>query len=249
MAAEFIYGVHPVRQILDEDPLGILSIWVLLGSKRRVIFELRSVAEKNGITVMEASRRRLDDMVAGANHQGILCKYRSTRTKLDLSGILKSSSQILLLVLDGIQDPHNLGACLRTAGAVGANAVIAPRSRGVGLTSAVRKVASGAAEVVPLVMVPNLARSLSEMKNNGIQVVGCDAAESMTIYDVDFRGPSAIVLGGEGKGLRRLTRERCDFLVQIPSSKNVPSLNVSVAGGVCLYEALRQREIATHRFL
>ena len=153
------------------------------------------------------------------------------------------ATEPLLLILDGVQDPHNLGACLRTADAAGVSAVIAPRDRAVGLTPTVRKVACGAAEAIPFIQVTNIARTLRELKDRGIWLVGADGAAEMDIFSAGLRGPLGLVMGAEGEGLRRLTREHCDFLVRIPMAGTLESLNVSVATGICLFEAVRQRQM------
>ena len=167
------------------------------------------------------------------------------RDESDLQDILDATGAPLFLVLDGVQDPHNLGACLRTADGAGVDAVIAPRNRAVGMTETVSRISCGAAENVPFIQVTNIVRTLKELQKNGVWTVGtADGAESSSLYDVDFKGPMALVMGAEGAGLRRLTQETCDLVVQIPMQGKVDCLNVSVATGVCLYEALRQRQSA-----
>jgi 23S rRNA (guanosine2251-2'-O)-methyltransferase len=186
----------------------------------------------------------LDRDAGHANHQGVLaqCRAAAERTEGELPGLLASlSGPALLLVLDGIQDPHNLGACLRSADAAGAQAVILPKDNAAPITPVVRKVASGAAEVLPVFQVTNLARTLDELKDAGVWLIGAAGEAEQTLYDVDLRGPVALVLGAEGTGLRRLTREKCDHLARIPMAGTVESLNVSVATGIFLFEAVRQR--------
>ena len=244
MAAEFIYGVHPVRQILDEDPLGILAVWVLLGSKRRVISEIRSVAEKNGITVMETSRRRLDDMVAGANHQGLLCKYRSTRIKLDLSGILKSSPQILLLVLDGIQDPHNLGAIARTAEVFGVHGLVVPSKESAKISPGAIRSSAGALEHIEFTIVNSISKSLDYLKKMNFQILSLDMnGENLSEIDIDNSLPIALVVGSEHDGISKRILENSDKVVSIPMSGEISSLNVSVATGITLYNLFLKRNI------
>jgi 23S rRNA (guanosine2251-2'-O)-methyltransferase len=202
-------------------------------------------ARRLGVTVSESDRETLDRLAAGANHQGVVARTAtpSARHEADLDELLAGLNRPpLLLVLDGVTDPHNLGACLRTADAAGVHAVLAPRDKSVGLTPVVCKVASGAAESVPLVQVTNLARTLRHLQQSfGVFLVGTDGASERSLYEADLTGPLGLVMGAEGAGMRRLTREHCDLLVALPMLGSVESLNVSVATGVCLYEALRQR--------
>jgi 23S rRNA (guanosine2251-2'-O)-methyltransferase len=207
---------------------------------------LIAAAEARGIPVHRLSGRELDRLLPGVRHQGVIAAIEPQETEdrqeRDLPAFLEGlETPAFLLVLDGVQDPHNLGACLRTADAAGVHAVIVPRDRAAGITPVVRKVASGAAETVPLFRVTNLARCLRALKQAGVWIHGASDDAGSTLYETDLRGPLAIVLGGEGKGLRRLTRELCDFLVAIPMAGRVESLNVSVAAGVLLFEARRQR--------
>lgn len=191
---------------------------------------------------MQVSADRLERMLPGVRHQGVACSVTEERRSLDLEDVLDTiTGPALLLVLDGVQDPHNLGACLRVADAMGAHAVIAPKDRAVALTPTVEKVASGAAETVPYVMVTNLARALDTIKEREIFVVGAEGETELSLPSVDIAGAVALVMGAEGTGMRRLTRERCDVLIKIPMYGTVESLNVSVAAGICLYEARRQR--------
>lgn len=244
-ARELIYGVHSVAAALQRDPAKVLEIQVAEGARSQPrLTELLQEARGVGIPVRTCSREILDELVAEGAHQGIIAwrKPSPPLTEHDLDDLLaRLTVPPLLLVLDGVQDPHNLGACLRTADAAGAHAVISPRDRAVGLTPVVRKVASGAAESVSFIQVTNLARTLRELKDKGIWLVGADAESEMDLFAADLRGPLALVIGAEGQGLRRLTREHCDFLVRIPMAGSVESLNVSVATGVCLFEAIRQR--------
>jgi len=245
METDFIYGNHAVRHALLARPEQVLELWVQKEISRSAIREILTLAERAGIAVQIVPRATLDKMADEARHQGTLLRQRrpAPMSEDDLYALLdKETEPPLLLVLEGIQDPHNLGACLRTANAAGVNAVVIPVHRGTGLTAAVRKVASGAAELTPLVQVRNLARTLRNLTDNGIWLVGTAADASQTIFDVDLRVPLALVLGGEEKGLRRLSREHCDALVRLPMLGGVESLNVSVASGICLYEALRQRD-------
>jgi 23S rRNA (guanosine2251-2'-O)-methyltransferase len=209
------------------------------------VAEIQALAQRSGVAVSAASTEQLDKLAEGGRHQGVVAEIqpRSVDPETLLEEVLETAGATpFLLVLDGVQDPHNLGACLRSADAAGVHAVIAPRDRASGLTPVVRKVAAGAAESVPFIAVVNLARTLRELKDRGIWLVGTDDSADKALYDVDLKGPLAIVLGGEGEGLRRLTRESCDMLVRIPMAGAVESLNVSVATGVVLYEAVRQRK-------
>ena len=202
------------------------------------------LAERAGVKVATAADAELDKLAEGGRHQGVVAQItpRAGDPETQLEEALESAvGPPLLLVLDGVQDPHNLGACLRSADAAGACAVIVPRDRAAGLTPVVRKVAAGAAETVPLVSVVNLARTLRDLKDRGIWLVGTDDTASSALFEADLAGPLALVMGSEGEGMRRLTRECCDQLVSIPMAGAVESLNVSVAAGVALFEAVRQR--------
>jgi 23S rRNA (guanosine2251-2'-O)-methyltransferase len=242
--ANAAYGVHAVRLLLERSPDRVRRVWVHGGKAGDRVDELRRVAEGHRIEVSIVDTEVLERLSSNGRHQGIVAELvaRSSdpETELELA-LEKASDAPLLLVLDGVQDPHNLGACLRTADAAQATAVIAPRDRASGLTPVVRKVAAGAAESVPFVAVVNLARTLRELKDRGIWLIGTSDQAQQSLYDADLTGPTAIVMGGEAEGLRRLTRETCDALVSIPMAGVVESLNVSVAAGVALYEAVRQR--------
>jgi 23S rRNA (guanosine2251-2'-O)-methyltransferase len=243
---ELIYGMHAVSAALQRDPSRLLEIRIAEGMKgqarlRQILDEAHTV----GITVHCCPRRTLDNLVTAGAHQGIIAWRKPARafSESDLDGLLAGlTTAPLLLILDGVQDPHNLGACLRTADAAGVTAVIAPRDRAVGLTPTVRKVACGAAEAIPFIQITNLARSMRELKDRGIWLVGADGKAEMDIFDAEMAGPLGLVLGAEGEGLRRLTAAHCDFLVRIPMAGGVESLNVSVATGICLFEAVRQRQ-------
>ena len=204
--------------------------------------DLVKLAGSHAVRVITMDARRIDGLTGHARHQGVAARVIAAKPRHDLNEVLENiGGPALLLVLDGVQDPHNLGACLRVADAFGVHAVIAPKDRAVGITPVVSKVASGAAETVPYIAVTNLARTLRELKEHGIWIVGADQAATAQLYDAKLSGPLAWVLGAEGEGMRRLTREHCDELVRIPMAGTVKSLNVSVAGGVCLGETLRQR--------
>lgn len=241
-----IYGLHAVQVALKTHPELILEIWCDQQRHDGRMQQLLSQAQGLGLKVQAADRAQLQKLAAGARHQGVAARCKLPRTKSGseetLDAILEDLSEpAFLLVLDGVQDPHNLGACLRSADGAGVHAVIAPKDRAVSLTGTVAKVASGAAHSVPFVQVTNLARTLRDLQQRGIWLVGADGEAQQSLYDVDLTGPIAIVMGAEGAGLRRLTRECCDYLVRLPMAGVVESLNVSVATGVCLYEAVRQR--------
>jgi len=244
MAAPVAYGIHSVRVLLSRHPQRVRRVLLAGGRDAGRLAELRSLAQRAGVQVITADDATLDKLAEGERHQGVVAEVlpRAGDPETQLEEALEAAgSAPLLLVLDGVQDPHNLGACLRSADAAGVAAVIVPRDRAAGLTPVVRKVAAGAAETVPLVAVVNLARTLRELKERGIWLVGTDDAADNTLYDADMKGPVALVMGSEGEGMRRLTRECCDQLVSIPMAGAVESLNVSVATGVVLFEAVRQR--------
>jgi 23S rRNA (guanosine2251-2'-O)-methyltransferase len=238
------YGMHAVRVLLTRSPTRVRRVLVAAGRDAGRHAEIKTLAERAGIQVSAADDSMLDRLAEGGRHQGVLAEItaRAGDPETQLEEALEAAGDApLLLVLDGVQDPHNLGACLRSADAAGVAAVIAPRDRAAGLTPVVRKVAAGAAETVPFVSVVNLARTLRELKERSIWLVGTDDESGKSIYDVDLKGPTAIVMGSEGEGMRRLTRECCDQLVSIPMAGAVESLNVSVATGIVLFEAVRQR--------
>lgn len=240
-----IFGMHAVQAALQHEPDIIKKIWMEHARRDKRAQTISQMARQHAIPLQRVERQDLDQMVAGRRHQGIVAEA-SLQPALDEAGlkVLLASLEAppFLLILDGVQDPHNLGACLRTADAAGVDAVIAPRDKACGLTSTVRKVASGAAETVPFIQVTNLVRTLKELQQAGIWIIGTDLNTTASLYDSDLTGPLALVLGAEGKGLRRLTREVCDSLVKLPMHGAVQSLNVSVSAGICLYEALRQRQ-------
>jgi 23S rRNA (guanosine2251-2'-O)-methyltransferase len=245
-ARELIFGLHAVAAALERDPSRLLEIRIAegMGSHGRLQWILDQ-ADAIGIAVHSCPRKALDKLVTAGAHQGIIAWQKPARAlaENDLEDLLAGlTAPPLLLILDGVQDPHNLGACLRSADAAGAAAVIAPRDRAVGLTPTVRKVACGAAEVIPFIQVTNLARSLRDLKDRGIWLVGADGEAEMDLFAAQLDGPLGLIMGAEGKGLRRLTREHCDFLARIPMAGAVESLNVSVATGICLFEAVRQRQ-------
>lgn len=241
---ETLYGLHAVQAILQSAPHRVLSLLVLQGRADQRLQAVRQLAEANGIAVQEAARKKMDALAGDANHQGVIAQARpgQSHTEAYLYELLDALEEPpFLLVLDGVTDPHNLGACMRSADAAGVHAVIAPKDNAAGLNPTARKVACGAAEVVPFIPVTNLARTLEKLKERGIWLKGAAGEASDTIYSADLGGPLALVMGAEGAGLRRLTRETCDSLVKIPMAGTVSSLNVSVATGICLFEAVRQR--------
>lgn len=240
-----IHGFHAVTAKLRHDPEGVREIYLAAGRQDSRARDLVKLAESHGVRVATVDAPRLDGMAKGERHQGVVAKVAAQQRYLTVDDVLDGLKEpALLLVLDGVTDPHNLGACLRVADAAGAHAVIAPKDRAVGLNATAIKVACGAADSVPYVTVTNLARSLREMQERGISTVGADAEAEKDIYGIDFKEPLALVLGAEGDGLRRLTKDTCDALVRIPMLGNVESLNVSVASGICLFEARRQRSLA-----
>lgn len=242
MAETYIGGFHAVIAAVEDGnpkPREILLADTRRDSRAERLLEL---AAKRNVTVRKVSRDTLDLRSPGLKHQGVLAEIETE----DLGGEdildLQATPERMLLALDGVQDPHNLGACLRTSEAVGVNAVVIPKDRAVGLTPAVRSAAAGSAERVPVVAVTNLTRKLEQLKQLGYWIVGLDAEGGESLYDVDLTGPLVLVMGGESDGMRRLTRETCDRVVRIPmASERIESLNVSVAAAVCLYEAFRQR--------
>jgi 23S rRNA (guanosine2251-2'-O)-methyltransferase len=246
MTTEHIYGWHAVLARLRQPESGMIRVLLAAGKPGPRAKELLAIAKSAGVRVDTIARRELDALAPDASHQGVVAECRGTVHTMprELPDLLAAiSGPPLILVLDGVQDPHNLGACLRTADAAGVQGVIVPKDNSAPLTPVVRKVASGAAELMPLLRVTNLARTLDELREHGIRIVGADADGETEIYQAQLAGPLAVVLGAEGGGLRRLTREHCDELVRIPLVGTVSSLNVSVATGICLFEAFRQRAV------
>ena len=243
--SEWIYGLHAVTAALRHDPTSVQGLWVERQRHDARLRALLEVAARQHIPVHLVEGAELNRLSGHSRHQGVLARYVShvkERTEHELPALLESAQgNALLLVLDGVQDPHNLGACLRSADAAGVQAVIAPADRAVGLTPTVRKVACGAAETVPSIQVNNLARTLRSLQQQGLWLIGAASEADKTLYQMDFTGPVAVILGAEEKGLRRLTRDCCDHLARIPMTGSVESLNVSVAAGIFLFEAVRQR--------
>jgi len=241
-----VWGIHSVRAALKFGSEGVDELWLDLGRRDRRLVELADVAGASGVKLRQVERGELERVTEGANHQGALAWIRVpvARSEQDLVALLdRIEDPPFLLLLDAVQDPHNLGACLRAAEAAGVHALIAPKDNAVGLTPVVCKVASGAAETLPYVQVTNLARTMDRLKEQGVWLTGTAGDAGTELYAADLTGPLGLVMGSEGSGLRRLTRERCDRLVRLPMCGRVESLNVSVAAGICLYEALRQRRL------
>jgi 23S rRNA (guanosine2251-2'-O)-methyltransferase len=236
-----VFGFHAVLSRLRADPASVVEIFLDQTRKDARAKDLVAVAERAGVRLMLVPTKRLDGFYGGGRHQGVVARVLMKDLQTSLDEVLNTVEKPLLLVLDGVTDPHNLGACLRVANAAGAHAVIAPKDRAAGITPAVSKVASGAAEATPYLMVTNLARTLAELKERNIWVVGADEKADQHLHKANLPDSIAWVLGAEGEGMRRLTRESCDLLVKIPMQGGVESLNVSVAAGVCLFESLRRR--------
>ncbi|MBW7982824.1 23S rRNA (guanosine(2251)-2'-O)-methyltransferase RlmB [Enterobacillus tribolii] len=241
--SEIIYGIHAVKALLERDPQRFLEVFILKGRDDRRLHPLIAELEQMGIKIQVANRQWLDEKVEGAVHQGIVARVKPGRQyqENDLPDLLENVETPFLLILDGVTDPHNLGACLRCADAAGVHAIIVPRDRSAQLNATAKKVASGAAETVPLIRVTNLARTMRFLQEQNIWIVGTAGEADHNLYQSKMTGPMALVMGAEGEGMRRLTREHCDELISIPMAGSVSSLNVSVATGICLFEAVRQR--------
>ncbi len=241
-----VYGLHAAGEILDRNPSTVKELLLQRGRTDRRINSLREKAAQNNVSCRELERRELDGLASG-KHQGVIAVISDAAPapSLDERGLLgllaEKGTEAFLLILDSITDPHNLGACLRSAAAAGVDAVVIPADKSVKVNATVRKIASGAAETVPVVTVTNLARFLDRLKQAGIWVAGAAEDAPTAIFDQDLAGPVALVLGSEGKGIRRLVREKCDYLIAIPTGGSLSSLNVSVAAGICLFEVVRQR--------
>jgi 23S rRNA (guanosine2251-2'-O)-methyltransferase len=246
MPVERVYGLHTVRALLKRSPQRVLRVYLQQGRVDERAAEIESLARAAGRGLERVDAKRLRGWVGEATHQGVLAEVEPLAPLSEdaFYARLGETRDPLLLALDGVQDPHNLGACLRTADACGALAVIVPRDRAATLNATARKVAAGAAETTPVVTVTNLSRSLKLIKDTGTWIVGADAAATQRADQVDLTGGRCLVMGAEGTGLRELTRRNCDWLVSLPSFGSVESLNVSVATGMLLYEALRQRRVA-----
>ena len=243
-----VYGFHAVMARLRQRADSVREVYLDSGREDARARSLLALAREHGVKVQQLPGDRIDGMLPGVRHQGAACVVNADERAPDLDDILDNLAEPpLLLLLDGVQDPHTLGACLRSAAAMGVHAVVAPKDRAVGITPVVEKVASGAVETVPYLMITNLARTLTGLRDRDIFLVGLAGEGDMLLDEVSLGGPLALVLGAEGTGLRRLTRDRCDVLASIPIGGGVESLNVSVATGICLYEARRQRRAAAAR--
>lgn len=242
MKSKMIFGFHAVTSRLRHEASSVEELYVDAQRHDARMRDLLQVAKAANVRIIQADDQRLSNIVGTRRHQGVVAKAGELSLARNLDELLDAiEGPPLLLILDGITDPHNLGACLRVADGAGAHAVIAPKDRAVGLNATAAKVASGAAETVPYITVTNLARTMRELKERGVWLIGTTDDADQHLYASDFSGPSALIMGSEGEGMRRLTRETCDMLVSIPMFGSVESLNVSVASGVCLYEARRQR--------
>jgi 23S rRNA (guanosine2251-2'-O)-methyltransferase len=241
----WLHGIHAVKGLLERRPDAVQAVWLAEGAGAERLATIEALARRQRIQVGFLPPDELDRRAEGARHQGVIAQFDPDVVVLgeaELDALLEvAAGPPLLLVLDGVQDPHNLGACLRSADAAGADAVIVPKDRAAGMTAAVCKVASGAVGHVPFVRVTNLARTLRRLRDADIWIAGADVDGDTSLFEADLRLPVALVLGAEGSGLRRLTREHCDFRLSIPMQGVVESLNISVAAAVCLFEARRQR--------
>ena len=240
---ELVFGIHAVSSLLDHAPERVLEMWLMSGRVDDRIQPLLEKAAAVGLRPQQASRKTLDDKAESTQHQGVVVRVRPAKvlTDNDLEALLDKTDTPFLLILDGVTDPHNLGACLRNADAAGVHGLIVPKDNSASITPVVSKVACGAAETVPLFHVTNLARTMKRLQERGVWIAGTAGEADSNIYQANLTGPLAIAMGAEGKGLRRLSREGCDTLISIPMSGSVSSLNVSVATGICLFEAVRQR--------
>ncbi len=241
-----VAGIHSIHALLDNSPDDIIELIFQNNTKKnKRLAQLESRAKKQRIPILFLDKQEVDKLCAGVRHQGVIAK-RKERKKFDENDLAEIYAKLdepsFFLILDGIQDPHNLGACLRSADAAGVHAVIVPKDNSVAITATVEKVACGAAETVPLIQVSNLMRTMEWLQKKGVWLTGASAADSyQNVFDGDYTGNCGVVVGAEGDGLRRLTRERCDFLVQIPMRGSVESLNASVAAGIFMFEVVRQR--------
>ncbi|MFT6422303.1 MAG: 23S rRNA (guanosine2251-2'-O)-methyltransferase [Thalassolituus sp.] len=244
MKLESVYGIHAVTTLLQRSPDQVVEVWVQKGRQDARMQGLLDLAEEHGLSVMEADKGLMNQKAEG-NHQGIIALRKPVqgRSEKHLPDLLDGiQGDAFILILDGVTDPHNLGAVLRTADAAGVHIVIAPKDRSAPMNATVSKVACGAAEAVPYIQVTNLARTMKDLQERGVWIVGTAGEAEQNVYQQSLTGPLALVMGAEGQGMRRLTRENCDYLINIPMAGEVSSLNVSVATGVCLFEAVRQRQ-------
>lgn len=244
MKREFIFGLHAVQALLKSAPQRVIEIYMVQGRNDQKLQKIVNAAQSNGIHCQVVNRHKLDELVSDENHQGVVavCTPGETYDEIYLFKLIENLNEpVFLLILDGVTDPHNLGACMRSAEAAGVHAVIAPKDKSVGITPVVRKVACGAAEVLPFIPVTNLARTLKSLQEKGVWLFGAAGEAEQSVFECNLTGPIGILMGAEGDGLRRLTQDTCDHLMNIPMAGTVSSLNVSVATGVCLFEAVRQR--------
>jgi 23S rRNA (guanosine2251-2'-O)-methyltransferase len=245
MSDDLVYGIHAVLAVLAKHPARVDAVWLGTTRDDRRGQQVEQAAQAAAVPVHRVARDELDKLAGGQRHQGVVARLHAAAqaVPMDFEDFLAQiPPRALLLVLDEVQDPHNLGACLRSADAAGAQAVIIPKDNSAPLSDVARKSASGAAETTPLYRVTNLARALKQLKEQGVWIIGAAQDADQTLYATDLTAPTALVLGGEGRGLRRLTRDSCDLLVNIPMAGTVASLNVSVAAAICLFEAVRQRQ-------
>ena len=240
----WIAGINAVSAALEHDLGNVREVLIEAGGKNPRLTEIEETARRHEISVRRIALQALDGVAGGLRHQGVIARYEAPRQveEAALVGLIEAAAgRALILVLDGVQDPHNLGACLRSAAAAGVTAVIIPKDKAAPINATVRKTSAGAADRIPVISVTNLARTLRTIKDSGVWVYGLEGEATTSIHAVDFSGNVALVLGGEGEGMRRLTREHCDGLVRIPMPGEMESLNVSVATGVALFEVVRQR--------
>lgn len=243
-ATQWIVGLNAVAAAIEHDADNVREVLLEAGAKNPRIGELETQARRVGIDVRRVNQQALDGVAGGVRHQGAAARYAAVKTwdEHELEGLIEAAQgKALILVLDGVQDPHNLGACLRSAVAAGATAVVIPKDKAVQINATVRKTSAGAADTIPVISATNLARCLRDLQKLGVWIYGLAGEADALLYAIDLRGNVALVMGGEGDGLRRLTREHCDQLVKIPMPGEFESLNVSVATGVALFEVVRQR--------
>jgi len=244
---ELVFGIHAINELIKRSPERFIELFLLKGREDERLMPIINLSRKYGISVQMVGRKVLDDKTKGEQHQGVVARVLPGKnySEADLDDLVaqaeKNGQAPFFLILDGVTDPHNLGACLRNADAAGVQAIIVPKDNAAKLTGTVRKVAVGAAETVPLVQVTNLARTMKALQDMGVWIIGTAGETDTCLYDVNISGATALVMGAEGKGMRRLTRENCDQLVKLPMAGSVSSLNVSVATGICLFEIVRQR--------
>lgn len=242
---EHIFGIHAVNQVLQNAPDTILNAWCQQSINSDAIHDIRDALNKLGTSIQSVPRATLNKMTKNQNHQGVIIEVRqvSKKTEHDLDGVLEQNkdNNPLYLILDSVQDPHNLGACIRTAAAANVTAVIIPNDRAASVNETVRKVASGAVESMTIISVVNLVRAMKKMQEAGVWIVGTAGEAEQSIYDLELKTSTAIVMGGEDKGMRESVRKECDYIAALPISDRIESLNVSVAAGVALYEVVRQR--------